>query len=161
MSDVVKTYIKYKQKRAEIKARQKRELDAELEPYLKDFGEAVNDAQAKGKTIVEVEFEIGAKNRNLVYTAKRLAKGFKVEPKPKTPDTPTEAADEAPEARLEVRTVYGGFDVYIDAEYKGHIDTSDPLFSPIIPEEWALDTENQALYREAIKQIREAVDGSA
>lgn len=148
--NLVKTYIVYKQKREEIKARQRVELERELEPFLKEVGSAIIEAQSNGKRIEDIEYEIGAKNRTLVYRAKRLAKGIK------SPDYQEPADDiiEPPERswRVEKGVQPGTYNVYVNDAYAGDVTVDDTFIDT--PDEWAADTENRDTYREVIAHIR-------
>lgn len=157
MSEVVSAYIKYKKKREQIKERQRIELEELLEPYLLEFGEAIVEAQANGKRVADVEYEIGAKNRNLVYQAKRLANGKSRLTRPATPDSTPEADTEEPQAaQVQVLAVPGdGYEVHFDNTFKGTIWVTDEGLE--IPEEWADDTDNSARYREAVRMVRDTL----
>lgn len=155
MSDLITAYIKYKRERAAMKERQRIELEKSLEPYLREFGAAVIEAQAGGKTIEQVEYEIGAKNRNLVYTAKRLARPVTEETTP-TPTVTSTVKETPAESRVDVEDNSPSFDVSIDNMFKGSVFVDDDG-TMNIPEEWALDTANAKLYREAIEQIRSLI----
>ncbi len=153
-SAVVAAFITYRTKRAELKRKFRDQLESELAPYLKDFGEAVAAEQNDGKTIDDIEDLIGVRNRNLIYAAKRAAKGFAPQPGPTTPALAPEAADAPSESRVEVtKAGRGTFWVWIDGQNKGSITPdAEGLFE--LPEEWALDAANRGLYREAIEEIR-------
>ncbi len=153
-SNVVVTFIAYRTKRNELKKKFREQLEAELAPYLKAFGEAVAEEQGTGKSVDDIEDLIGVRNRNLIYAAKRAAKGFAPSPGTDTPDPTAEAADAPAEGRVEVLSVPNdGFEVYIDQKFKGSVfPDEDGLFD--LPEEWALDAANRGLYREAIEEIR-------
>lgn len=150
MSELINSFVKYRAKRAEIKSRQRAELEAELRPFLKSFGQAIVAEQSKGKRIEDIEYEIGAKNRALVYAAKRAAKDIYSEPStpqqgdPIEPPTPFwEVAGDGPDA----------FPVYIDNGYVGTVSANaDGDITP--PDEWALDSKNASIYREIIKEIK-------
>lgn len=151
MSKVVTPFIEYNRKKAELREKYRQELARELEPYLSAFGEAVIEEQNSGKSIDDIEDLIGVRNRNLIYAAKRAARLKGTGTTPKAP----EAQDAPSEGRVEVAEPYGAgeFHVYIDNANKGSVvPDADGFFD--LPEEWALDTKNSALYREAIAEIR-------
>lgn len=150
MSELINSFVKYRAKRAEIKSRQRAELEAELRPFLKAFGQAIVAEQSKGKRIEDIEYEIGAKNRALVYAAKRAAKDIYSDPGTPQPNEPIEmskpvweVAGDGPDA----------FPVYIDGAYAGTVYANvEGEITP--PDEWALDYANASIYREIIKEIK-------
>jgi len=155
--ELISSYTAFVKKRAEIRQRQRGELEKELEPFLLGLGRAINDAQASGKRIEDIEYEIGAKNRTLVYRAKRLAKGIKSEPKTPTPEPDSEPS----EPTWEVSGPYGeiGVDskiwnVVVNQTYVGDVVRFDDDHSIEVPDAWAADTENQKIYREIISHIK-------
>lgn len=153
MTNLISAWITYKQKKAEFKARQKVELDKLLEPYLTAFGKEIIAAQAGGKRIEDVEYEIGTKNRTLVYAAKRLAKASDRQESVSDltvisePQTPTWTVSEP----HELDDDYFRFKVTVD-------DTTSDVFviDGIIklPDEWALDKDNQDMYRQIVRRIK-------
>lgn len=70
-SMLVKRYTDYKQKNAQIKARQKIEREQELLPFLEDIGAAVADLRADGTSVVDQAEAVTNKNRNFLYAALR------------------------------------------------------------------------------------------
>lgn len=155
MTKLISSYTAYVKRKAEIRQRQRAELADELFPYLKSLGEAIVEAQGKGKRIEDIEYEIGAKNRTLVYAAKRATKGLKSEPKVETPKPDSEP----PEKRWAVATNgwndFGDtrvWQVRIDGAYVGEvIESFDEM---ILPDNWAADRANQPVYREIVAHIR-------
>lgn len=155
MSELVNAYITYKQKRAEIKQRQRQELERELEPFLKRVGDEILKSQANGKRIEDIEYEIGAKNRTLVYAAKRLAKRLNTVPSGTDQDDP----DSPPESRWKATEVnHGlGYRVLMDDKHIGTVHINDDG-QIVPPDEWALDTENQDMYRDIIREVRNRIN---
>lgn len=153
MTNLIGAYITYRQKRAEIKERQRQELERELEPFLKAFGDEIVKAQENGKRIEDIEYDIGAKNRTLVYRAKRLAKRLNTVPG----GTDQDEADSLPEAHWELLTVYGGYDAYVDGKLIGTVLIDDDG-QIVPPDDWALDTENQGMYRDILREVRNRIN---
>lgn len=156
--ELISSYTAFVAKRAEIRQRQRGELEAELEPHLLALGRAINEAQASGKRIEDIEYEIGAKNRTLVYRAKRLAKGIKDVPKVETPPEPDKGSEPAwkisgpySDIGLDGRFWY----VYINDEPKGEITKFDYDGEIQTPDAWAADPDNSKIYREIISHIKE------
>jgi len=150
-TDLLNAYIKYKTKRAEIKQRQRQELERELEPLLKAVGDEIIVAQADGKRIEDIEFEIGARNRTLIYNAKRLSKRTEFTEPVQTPDAEEITADQRWATHYSDR--YNEWMVFIDDKPVQRL-IYDEEGELVIPDEWAVDTENQAMYREIIKYIK-------
>jgi hypothetical protein len=156
VSRVVKTYTDYLKKKAEIRARQRQELADELDPYLKALGDEIIKAQADGKRIEDIEYEMGAKNRTLVYAAKRRSKSGKpvrasvpeddiLEPEKPTWSLQRLIVDEAGVAFYEAR--------WEDGSRIGLIEVGEDN-SITLPDEWALDKDNTAMYREIVQEIK-------
>jgi hypothetical protein len=70
-SDLVKRYTDYRVKNEQIKARQRRERERELLPYLEDIGRAVDEDRSNGHSVPELAGLISNKNRNFLYGAMR------------------------------------------------------------------------------------------
>lgn len=153
-NNLVSTYVAYKQKREEIKARQRIELERELEPFLIQFGKSVMTEQAIGKKITDIEYQIGAKNRTLIYEAKRLAKGFKKDPEPEPDRIEPERNWKVDGPYRELGTDARYWDVSIGEAYKGSIWKFDQDHEITMPDEWAADFNNQDVYREIVAHIK-------
>lgn len=154
MTELISSFVKYRQKRAEIRARQRAELEQELRPFLKDFGQAILEEQKNGKRIEDIEYAIGAKNRTLVYAAKRAAKDVFKAVAPTTPEEPVEPSEPRWTATEVEYNDFGNHAwswVTIDDKV---VQVSFFEGDALIPDEWALDTENASLYREIIKHIK-------
>lgn len=157
MSNVVTAFVAYSRKKNDLKKRYREEMKRELEPYLAEFGRAVAEDQAKGKSVDDIEDLIGVRNRNLIYAAKRAAKGISTPSDTGTLATPSTAQEDTAEDRLEVVKVPNdGYEVYIDMKHVGTVWVDDEGGLEI-PEEWALDTERASLYREAIAKVNKAL----
>lgn len=70
-SDLVKRYTDYRIKNEQIKARQRREREKELLPFLIDIGRAVDEDRSNGHSVPELAGLISNKNRNFLYGAMR------------------------------------------------------------------------------------------
>jgi hypothetical protein len=73
-SDLVKRYTDYRIKNEQIKARQRREREKELLPFLIDIGRAVDEDRSNGHSVPELAGLISNKNRNFLYGAMRAYK---------------------------------------------------------------------------------------
>lgn len=152
-TDLLSAYIKYKTKRAEIKQRQRQELEHELEPLLKAVGKEILASQAEGKRIEDIEFEIGARNRTLIYDAKRLAKATEL-PAPIETAADDENVPVSP-WKADYSERYNNW--YVDVEGVNiAVLVYDEEGELVIPDEWAADPspENQAMYKEIIRYIK-------
>lgn len=156
MSNVVTAFVAYSRKKNELKKKYREQLADDLKPYLADFGRAVAEDQAKGKSVDDIEDLIGVRNRNLIYAAKRAAKGISTPTDTGTPTTPSTPQEAPAEDRVKVHQDGTLFYVNIDDVAVGVIDT-DKDGNLDIPEEWALDTERASLYREAIAKVNKAL----
>lgn len=70
---LVTAYTRYKVQKAKIKARQRQELEKELEPWARDVGEAILAEKVNGLKVDEIAILIGNKNRNFQYDMMRTA----------------------------------------------------------------------------------------
>jgi hypothetical protein len=70
-SNLVKRYTDYRIRNEQIKARQRREREKELEPFLIDIGKSVDEDRANGRSVPELAALIDNKNRNFLYSALR------------------------------------------------------------------------------------------
>lgn len=163
-NDVISRYITYKTERAKAKARQRIELERDLAPFLKAFGEEILVAQNEdGMTIEQIEGSIASKNRNLIYAAQRLAKGKTSRAHSVTSVTPPESVTEpekpAEKQRWEVLVLApdgsgADYEVYLDNRFVGHAGYNGNSVL-VLPEAWALDRENKSQYAEIVKWIKE------
>jgi hypothetical protein len=70
-SNLVKRYTDYRIRNEQIKARQRREREKELEPFLIDIGKSVDEDRSNGRSVPELAALIDNKNRNFLYSALR------------------------------------------------------------------------------------------
>lgn len=162
MSELVRAYEKYRSKRAQIKERQKAELERELEDYAVDVGRAVLDERAEGKTVDDILVILGNKNRNFVYDVINTAKRFN---DPTLPDEPA-AETEVRSLQYTIQNTDTPNEYYVTLErFDGdgpqnwrvvlHTDKWGKVVD--MPEEWWLNAtkEDRAVYKEIIQEIEE------
>jgi ATP-dependent 26S proteasome regulatory subunit len=155
---LVQATIKYKQKRAEIKARQRRELEDELEAWKADVGDEISEVRRHGLSVADVCNAIGNQNRTFVYDmigASARRRGV-VQPEPNPRDVVTTVKfEERPTYSLEFfdNAVKVAIDDDVSTEWYD-IVVVDGV--PDLPEEWAdHGKDRRAMYKDIIKEINE------
>lgn len=155
VSELVKSYTAYRTKREKIKARQRKELEAELMPEAISIGAAFVREQEKGRSVVEIAGSLGLKNRTFLYQMKALYKASEhPSTAPESPE-PTEVSP-GPEVTYEAGghglvyvTIndFDGFTTYsVDVDDKGRVTST--------PDEWATHTkERRQLYKQIVQEI--------
>ena len=162
---LVQSYLKYKQKRAEIKARQRRELEEELEAWKADVGDEIGNVRRQGLSVADVCNAIGNQNRTFVYdmigaSARRNGEAYgQVGIQPVVPTQPYvgNPAHEREETTYEIEyfdnVAKVGFDDDVSTEWY-EIPIIDGV--PDLPEEWSDHTkERRALYKDIVKAIND------
>lgn len=161
MSELVRAYEKYRSKRAQIKERQKAELERELEDYAVDVGRAVLDERGEGKTVDDILVILGNKNRNFVYDVINTAKKFSDNTLPDQPEAVTEPGslsftilDNGPHEYVVTLLRYG-FDGTQEYTVTLHTDKWGKVVD--MPEDWWLNAtkEDKKVYKEIISTIEE------
>lgn len=150
---LVQATVKYREQRAKIKARQRRELEEELEPWKADVGDEVANVRRQGLSVQDVCNAIGNQNRTFVYdmigASARRNGTAKTEP-----EKIVEFANKtyAPEYTIDF---YDGFaKVSFDSEESYEVAVIDGV--PDLPEEWSEHTkERRALYKDIVKAIND------
>lgn len=150
---LVQATVKYREQRAKIKARQRRELEEELEPWKADVGDEVANVRRQGLSVQDVCNAIGNQNRTFVYDMIGASARRNGTAKPE-PEKIIEFANKtyAPEYTIDF---YDGFaKVSFDSEESYEVAVIDGV--PDLPEEWSEHTkERRALYKDIVKAIND------
>jgi hypothetical protein len=150
---LVQATIKYKEQRAKIKARQRRELEEELEPWKADVGDEISAVRRQGLSVADVCNAIGNQNRTFVYDMIGASARRNGTAKPE----PVFEAYVTPD-----NDVVYEMDWY-DNVVKVHFNEDDEHYTipiidgvPDLPEEWSDHTkERRALYKDIVKAIND------
>jgi len=110
-SSLVKRYTDYKVKNEQIKARQRKERERELKPFLEDIGRAVEDDRANGHSVLELSALLDNKNRNFLYAAVRAYRDTL--PHQEQLDMPSEPDFEPEPENLKIEVGIGNINAYI------------------------------------------------
>lgn len=155
-SMLVKRYTDYKQKNAQIKARQKVEREQELLPYLEDIGAAVADLRADGTSVVDQAEAVTNKNRNFLYAALRA---FDVKQAELTEEAPAEPQGWVePSYRVYTQTQYPNsrfVDIIGQGDYE--LTLTDGVVDDY-PESWVFvdDPDQKLFYKRIIAEVERA-----
>jgi hypothetical protein len=162
MSDttaLVQSVVKYREQRAKIKARQRLELEQELEAWKADVGDEIAAVRRTGLSVADVCNAIGNQNRTFVYdmigasarrngTAKREYDHSKYEQDHGREREPATYSIEYGENVARV-----AFDDDVSTEWYD-IQIIDGV--PDLPEEWADHTkERREIYKKIIAEIKD------
>jgi len=147
----------YKDKREEVKATQKEELESILLPWKYSLGRVIVQARTqRGLTVSEIGVIIGVQNRTFIYEMIRAyqagPEGF-IPVKPATPAEEQTPVEDGPPYRIEWLDDSDTAHVIFpdDEEYYVTVDNG----FPDIPEEWEEHTRaRRDLYKEIIVSIR-------
>lgn len=158
-SDVlIARYIRYRTKRAQIKARQREELELELLPEAVDLGQSIKEQRSLGKRIDDIGYMIGLKNRTFIYKMLDTYEDSKQEELPITPEIePVKTLDKPYEIEYtESSAIVKVYDeesseTFTISTYQGIIE---------IPQEWVgeADRAKRKLYAQITKEINERVE---
>lgn len=156
--ELVRRYVRYRDEKAKIRARQKDELNRELLPFLRDVGEAVIARQGAGDSVDVILDALGSQNKTFMYEAKAEYQ--------RGPTPPQEASEPAiaPGGGLlhrpeEAYSLFNegqrtGVEIYthgmpVETYYIDFVNGE-----PVVPDEWAThDAERRALYKKILKEI--------
>lgn len=160
---LVQATIKYKQKRAEIKARQRRELEEELEPWKADVGDEISNVRRHGLSVADVCNAIGNQNRTFVYDmiGASARRNGAVIPESKTFDLAAHAERLAASEREEATYDIEYFDGFVKVTFDDDVSTEFYEIAvidgvPDLPEEWSEHSkERRALYKDIVKAIND------
>jgi hypothetical protein len=159
---LVQAVVKYRTKRAEIKARQRQELEQELEPWKADVGDEVSNVRRHGLSVQDVCNAIGNQNRTFVYDMIGASARRNGTAKFEEAVNPTRDAAEVERLKSLGATYeieYGDnavrvvFDDDVSTEY---YDIQIIDGSPDLPDEWADHTkERREIYKTIIREIND------
>lgn len=151
-TELVKAYTAYRTKREKIKARQRRELEAELTQEAISVGAAFVREQEKGRSVVEIAGSLGLKNRTFLYAMKRA---YLASERPSEATESAEPTDVSPEPEYSLFWHEGTVGVLIHepyAMYEVEIDDKGRVIRT--PDEWATHSkERRKLYKQIVQEI--------
>lgn len=144
--NVVKAYIAYRQKHAEIVARQRTEREATLKPYLVDLGREMAAERQSGTTVREIQDLIGLKNKSFIYGALDAFNG-------KVKVTLEEAVEAQPKfIPSEYQIDYRKNNTLVVIDGENFLIYHNPDGSLEFPDEWLKNP--RAIYKEIIREIQ-------
>lgn len=151
---LTQSVVRYHTEKAKIKARQRIELEAELETFAADVGDEIQRLRTEGHaSINDVSAIIGVQNRTFIYKMIDASKNRSTPKEVPTEDV-TEDDDSTPLYVIEWHNNDTLARVVFDETEHYDIPVIDG--SPDLPEEWAEHTrERRDLYKQIAKQIRE------
>lgn len=158
---LVQATIKYKQKRAEIKERQRRELEEELESWKADIGDEISEVRRHGLSVADVCNAIGNQNRTFVYEMIGASARRNGVVQADVRSEHAAFAQRTPVERSETDYTLEYFDNAVKVAIDS--DSSTEWYDiviidgvPDLPEEWADHSrERRELYKNIIKEINE------
>lgn len=152
-AELVSRYIKYRTKRAQIKARQREELEHELTPWALDLGEAIIEQRAHGKRIEDIGFLIGLKNRTFIY---KMIDAYNAAHAPEFEIPEVQEPGENLDKRYEIDYTESSANVKVYGEEEVNL-FAVPFFQGVVelPEVWVTepDRHKRKLYSQIAKEV--------